>query len=40
VALSVLNLTGYQYLIKVNNGFNTTQWSAGAQGLLTVTAVL
>ena len=39
-ALSVLNLSGYQYLIKVNNGFNTTQWSAGAQGLLTVTAVL
>jgi outer membrane receptor protein involved in Fe transport len=40
VALSVLNLSGYQYLIKVNNGFNTTQWSAGAQGLLTVTAVM
>jgi outer membrane receptor protein involved in Fe transport len=38
-ALSVLNLSGYQYLIKVNNGFNTTQWSAGVQGLLTVTAV-
>jgi outer membrane receptor for ferrienterochelin and colicins len=37
---SVLNLSGYQYLIKVNNGFNTTQWSAGTQALLQVTAVL
>jgi outer membrane receptor protein involved in Fe transport len=37
---SVVNLSGYQYLIKVNNGFNTTQWSAGAQALLEVTAVL
>lgn len=37
---SVLNVTGYQYLIKVNNGFNTTQWSAGTQALLQVTAVL
>ena len=39
-AFSLLNLANYQYVIKVNNGFNTTQWSAGAQGLLTVTAVM
>ena len=37
---SVLNLSGYQYLIKVNNGFNTTQWSPGPQALLQVTAVM
>lgn len=30
-SLSVLNAGGYQYVIKVNNGFNTTQWSPGAQ---------
>jgi outer membrane receptor protein involved in Fe transport len=30
-AINALNLTGYRYLIKVNNGFNTTQWAAGAQ---------
>jgi hypothetical protein len=37
-SLSVLNLTGYQYIIKINNGFNTTQWSAGAQVLLQLKA--
>ncbi len=36
--LSALNLGGYRYLIKVNNGFNTTQWAAGAQVLFQVTA--
>jgi outer membrane receptor protein involved in Fe transport len=36
----VVNLSGYQYLIKVNNGFNTTQWSAGPQALLQVDAML
>lgn len=28
---SVQNATNYQYLLKVDNGFNTTQWAAGAQ---------
>jgi outer membrane receptor protein involved in Fe transport len=28
---SAQNFTNYQYLIKVDNGFNTTQWAAGAQ---------
>ena len=37
---TVLNLSGYQYIIKVNNGFNTTQWSPGTQALLQATAVL
>jgi outer membrane receptor protein involved in Fe transport len=37
---SILNLSSYQYLIKVNNGFNTTQWSPGTQALLQVTTVL
>jgi len=27
----VQNLANYQYLIKVANGFNTTQWASGAQ---------
>jgi outer membrane receptor protein involved in Fe transport len=36
--LSVLNAGGYQYLIKVNNGFNTTQWSPGAQVLFSINA--
>lgn len=39
-SVSVLNVTGYQYLIKVNNGFNTTQWSSGAQALLQVSAMI
>jgi outer membrane receptor protein involved in Fe transport len=38
--LSVLNLTNYQYLIKINNGFNTTQWAAGRQANFTVSAAL
>lgn len=29
--ISAINFTDYQYLIKVANGFNTTQWAAGAQ---------
>jgi outer membrane receptor protein involved in Fe transport len=37
---TVLNLSSYQYIIKVNNGFNTTQWSPGTQALLQVTAVI
>ena len=37
---NILNLTGYHYLIKVNNGFNTTQWSSGAQALLQVSAMI
>jgi outer membrane receptor protein involved in Fe transport len=28
---SAVNFTDYQYLLKVANGFNTTQWAAGAQ---------
>jgi outer membrane receptor protein involved in Fe transport len=36
---SLLNLSGYQYVIKVNNGFNTTQWSAGPQFLVKLTTV-
>jgi hypothetical protein len=39
-SFSLLNLTGYQYLIKVNNGFNTTQWSPGLQGLFRIQALL
>ena len=35
---SLLNLTGYQYLVKVNNGFNTTQWAPGLQGLFQIQA--
>jgi outer membrane receptor protein involved in Fe transport len=31
---NVLNLGDYHYLIKVNNGFNTTQWSPGIQATL------
>jgi hypothetical protein len=37
---TILNLSSYQYLIKVNNGFNTTQWSPGAQALFQVTAMM
>jgi hypothetical protein len=40
VELAIDNVTDYQYLIKVNNGFNTTQWAAGARALLRVTAPL
>ncbi|MBV8602769.1 MAG: TonB-dependent receptor [Candidatus Eremiobacteraeota bacterium] len=36
--LTALNFTNYQYLIKVNNGFNTTQWAPGAKILLQLTA--
>jgi hypothetical protein len=38
--VSVLNVGNYQYLIKVNNGFNTTQWAPGVQALVDVTARL
>jgi outer membrane receptor protein involved in Fe transport len=37
---NILNLSSYQYIIKVNNGFNTTQWSPGIQALLQFTAVI
>ena len=39
-SLSALNLTNYKYLVKVSNGFNTTQWSPGAQFLLQVSAAV
>ncbi len=39
-SLNVQNVGNYQYLIKVNNGFNTTQWAPGTEILLRVTAVL
>ena len=32
--ISALNVTNYQYLIKVNNGFNTTQYAPGLQLLV------
>jgi outer membrane receptor protein involved in Fe transport len=40
VSLSVLNLASYQYVIKINNGFNTTQWAPGVQALLRIQALL
>ena len=40
VNLSILNLGSYQYLIKVDNGFNTTQWAPGIQALLSIQALL
>ena len=39
-SFNLLNLTGYQYLIKVNNGFNTTQWAPGLQATFRLQAVL
>ncbi len=36
--LAVENLFGRRYLIKVNNGFNTTQWNAPRRIVLRVTA--
>jgi outer membrane receptor protein involved in Fe transport len=30
-SLTALNFTDHRYLLKVNNGFNTTQWAPGAQ---------
>jgi outer membrane receptor protein involved in Fe transport len=36
--LSVDNLFDHRYLIKVNNGFNTTQWNAPRRVVLQVTA--
>jgi hypothetical protein len=36
--LSVDNLTGHRYLIKVENGFNTTQWDAPRRVLFRVIA--
>ena len=38
--LTAENFTNYQYLIKVNNGFNTTQWSSGAKIIFQLTAAL
>jgi outer membrane receptor protein involved in Fe transport len=37
--LNVLNLGDYHYLIKVNNGFNTTQWSPGVQANVQIDAM-
>jgi outer membrane receptor protein involved in Fe transport len=37
-ALSVENLFDKRYLVKVNNGFNTTQWNAPRRFVLRVTA--
>ena len=37
---SVLNLASYQYVIKVNNGFNTTQGAPGIAALLRIQALL
>ena len=37
-AIQALNLTNYQYLVKVNNGFNTTQWAPGLQLLVELKA--
>jgi outer membrane receptor protein involved in Fe transport len=39
-SVSALNLSGYRYLIKVNNGFNTTQWAPGAQVLVRLSALI
>ena len=36
--LSVDNLLDHRYLIKVNNGFNTTQWNAPRRIVFRVTA--
>jgi TonB-dependent receptor-like protein/carboxypeptidase family protein len=36
--LSVDNVLGHRYLIKVNNGFNTTQWNAPRRIILRLTA--
>lgn len=33
-SLTALNFTNYQYIIKIANGFNTTQWASGAQIVL------
>lgn len=35
--VNVTNLTNHAYLIKVNNGFNTTQWAAGTRVSLRLT---
>jgi outer membrane receptor protein involved in Fe transport len=40
VSIAVENLFNYQYLIKVNNGFNTTQWAAGRKIVLRLTSAL
>ncbi|HEY5094190.1 MAG TPA: TonB-dependent receptor [Candidatus Eremiobacteraceae bacterium] len=34
------NLLNHQYLLKINNGFNTTQWAAGRQLTVKITAPL
>ena len=37
-AITGQNITNHPYLIKVNNGFNTTQWAPGAQWLFKIIA--
>jgi outer membrane receptor protein involved in Fe transport len=37
-AITGQNITNHPYLIKVNNGFNTTQWAPGAQWTLKLIA--
>jgi hypothetical protein len=39
-SFDVQNIGDYQYLIKINNGFNTTQWAPGLQALFEVKALL
>jgi outer membrane receptor protein involved in Fe transport len=36
-SLDLINLTGRTYLLKVNNGFNTTQWAQGFNALVRLT---
>jgi hypothetical protein len=40
LTVAVENLFNYQYLIKVNNGFNTTQWAAGRRIVVRLTSPL
>lgn len=37
-AITGTNVTNKQYLLKINNGFNTTQWAPGAQWLFKLIA--
>ncbi len=39
-SLGALNFTNHRYLVKVENGFNTTQWAPGAQVRLQLQAPL
>jgi hypothetical protein len=36
--LDIENALGYAYLLKINNGFNTTQWASGFKAMFRVTA--